>query len=73
MSQAEFTAQNLRNVSDFFDTAKQVGLAVDLSFLPSNFGEEIDDVKTKIRDAAAILSNKTDDSSEKIHLGIDGM
>ncbi|MED6198029.1 hypothetical protein PIB30_062256 [Stylosanthes scabra] len=73
VNQAHLTAQNLRGVSDYFDTTKQAGLAADLSFLPPNFGQQIDHVKTKINDAALLLSNKTDHNSHNIQHGLDTM
>ncbi|XLS86124.1 hypothetical protein HN51_036290 [Arachis hypogaea] len=71
VNQADYTAENLRNVSDYLDAAKKIG--VDAVFLPSDVQKNINDVQTKIRTAANELSNKTSDNSEKIQEGIDGM
>lgn len=71
VNQAEFTAENLRNVSDYLDAAKKIG--VDAVFLPSDVQKNIDEVKTKINSSATDLSSKTEDNSEKIKEGIDGM
>lgn len=71
VSQADFTAENLRNVSDYLDAAKNIG--VDAVFLPGDVQNNIDNVKTKINSSAVELSTKTKDNSEKIKDGIDGM
>ncbi|KAK7304095.1 hypothetical protein RJT34_15138 [Clitoria ternatea] len=71
VSQADFTAENLRNVSDYLDAAKKIG--VEAVFLPSDVQKDIDDVKTKINSSATTLSSKTKDNSKKIQQGIDGM
>lgn len=71
VSQADFTAENLRNVSDYLNAAKNIG--VDAVFLPSDVQKNIDDVKTKVNEASDTLSTKTQDNSEKIKEGIDGM
>lgn len=71
VSQADFTAENLRNVSDYLDAAKKIG--VDAVFLPSDLQKNIDDVVVKINSSAVTLSTKTADNSEKIKEGIDGM
>lgn len=69
--QADLTAENLRNVSDYLDAAKNIG--VDAVFLPSDVQKKIDGVKTKIAFASGELSTRTKDNSEKIQEGIDGM
>ncbi|XP_027363083.1 uncharacterized protein LOC113870805 [Abrus precatorius] len=71
VSQADFTAENLRNVSDYLDAAKKIG--VDAVFLPSDVQSNIDEVQTKINSSAVELSSKTKDNSEKIKEGLDGM
>lgn len=71
VNQADFIAENLRNVSDYLDAAKKIG--VDAVFLPSDVQKNIDDVKTKIGTAAATLSNKTEENSKNIQTGLDGM
>ena len=69
--QAEFIGENLRNVSDYLDAAKRIG--VDAVFLPEDVQKQIDDVKSKISYAINTLSNKTEENSKQIQEGIDGM
>ncbi|KAL9314445.1 hypothetical protein ACSQ67_019897 [Phaseolus vulgaris] len=71
VGQAEFTAENLRNVSDYLDAAKKIG--VDAVFLPADVQKEIDEIKTKINSSASELSSKTKDNSETIKDVIDAM
>lgn len=71
VSQADFTAENLRNVSDYLDAAKKIG--VDAVFLPADVQKQIDDIKTKINSSAVELSSKTKDNSETIRDVIDAM
>ncbi|KAK7304734.1 hypothetical protein VNO77_42621 [Canavalia gladiata] len=71
VNQADFIAENLRNVSDYLAAAKKIG--VDAVFLPSDVQNKIDDVMTKINHSAVELSTKTEDNSEKIKEGIEGM
>lgn len=71
VNQADFTAQNLRNVSDYLESAQKIG--VQAVFLPSDVQKQIDDVQTKIGSAATTLSNKTQENSEKIEDGLDAM
>jgi hypothetical protein len=71
VSQADFTAENLRNVSDYLDAAKNIG--VDAVFLPADVQKNIDTIKTKINSSAIELSTKTHENAEQIQHGIDGM
>jgi len=71
VSQADFTAENLRNVSDYLDAAKNIG--VDAVFLPADVQGNIDTIKTKINSSAVELSTKTHENSEQIKDGIDKM
>lgn len=71
VSQADFTAENLRNVSDYLDAAKNIG--VDAVFLPSDVQTNIDTIKTKINSSAVELSTKTHENSEQINDGLDKM
>ncbi|KAF7838801.1 transmembrane protein [Senna tora] len=71
VNQADFTAESLRNVSDYLDAAKKIG--VDAVFLPADVQKNIDDVKTKINTSATTLSDKTAENSDKIQDGLDGM
>ncbi|KAK4265297.1 hypothetical protein QN277_026366 [Acacia crassicarpa] len=71
VNQADFTAQNLRNVSDYLESAQKIG--VQAVFLPSDVQKQIDDVQTKIGSAATTLSNKTQENSKNIEDGLDAM
>ncbi|KAK2450613.1 transmembrane protein [Trifolium repens] len=71
VSQADFTAENLRNVSDYLDAAKNIG--VDAVFLPADVQKNIDTIKTKINSSAIELSTKTHENAEQIQNGLDGM
>ncbi|XP_054792407.1 uncharacterized protein LOC129320174 [Prosopis cineraria] len=71
VSQADFTAKNLMSVSSYLDTAKVIG--VDAVFLPPNVQKNINDVKSKIDNAAATLSSQTKQNSKDIQNGINGM
>lgn len=71
MSQADFTAENLRNVSHYLDAAQKIG--VDAVFLPGDVQKNIDEVQTKINSSAAELSSKTKENSETIKDVIDAM
>ncbi|XP_027368785.1 uncharacterized protein LOC113874771 [Abrus precatorius] len=70
VSQAQFVAENLKNASSYFDSAKKLINGVTL---PLDLGKDIDHVKSKITTAADDLSKKTEDNSTVIHQGIDGM
>ncbi|XP_057420762.1 uncharacterized protein LOC130714820 [Lotus japonicus] len=70
VSQAEFTAENLRNVSRYFDSAEQIVIGVGLSPAVEN---DIDNVKKKISTATDYLSKKTRDNSKMLHRAIDAM
>ncbi|KAK4757290.1 hypothetical protein SAY87_007417 [Trapa incisa] len=71
VQQANTTAENLENVSNYLDSAKRMG--VDSVFLPSSVQNNIDDVKTKINSSAATLSSKTRDNSKKIQDVLDAV
>ncbi|KAH1148012.1 hypothetical protein GYH30_042921 [Glycine max] len=71
VSQADFTAENLRNVSHYLDAAQKIG--VDAVFLPGDVQKNIDEVQTKINSSAAELSSKTKENSETIKDVIDAM
>ncbi|KAL2471883.1 hypothetical protein Adt_40019 [Abeliophyllum distichum] len=62
--QADTTAENLQNVSDYLSAAKQI--AVDQVLLPSNVQSDIDQIQNKISSSASTLTNKTEDNSEDI-------
>ncbi|XP_030546707.1 uncharacterized protein LOC115752594 isoform X1 [Rhodamnia argentea] len=69
--QADTTSENLRNVSDYLATAKQIG--VDSTFLPASVQNNIDAVQGKINSSAATLSAKTTKNSKDIQDGLDSM
>lgn len=71
VSQADFTAENLRNVSDYLGAAKNIG--VDAVVLPADVQKNIENIKTLIGSASVELSTKTHENSKKIQDGIDGM
>ncbi|CAL0307086.1 unnamed protein product [Lupinus luteus] len=73
VSQAELTTQNLKNVSDYFDTSEQIGLGAGAALLPSDILAGIEQVKIKIKNAVTTLITQTGENSKKIHQGIDGM
>ncbi|KAE8649954.1 uncharacterized protein LOC101218626 isoform X2 [Cucumis sativus] len=64
VSQADSTAQKLRDVSDYFAAAKQTG--VDQVFLPSDVQTDIDQIEIKINSSASILDDKTVHNSNDI-------
>ncbi|KAL0545390.1 hypothetical protein IC582_015272 [Cucumis melo] len=64
VSQADLTAQKLRDVSDYFAAAKQTG--VDQVFLPSDVQTDIDQIEIKINSSASILDDKTVHNSNDI-------
>ncbi|KAL5100828.1 hypothetical protein RYX36_005155 [Vicia faba] len=71
VSQADFTAENLRNVSDYLGAAKNIG--VDAVVLPSDIQKNIEKIRTLINTASVQLSTKTHENSKQIQGGIDGM
>ncbi|XP_061372858.1 uncharacterized protein LOC133315278 [Gastrolobium bilobum] len=71
VSQDEFIAENLRNVTYYYDSATQITPSV--FHLPQDVGKEFNNVKTKISTATADLSNKIKDNSKMLHQSIDGM
>nr|KYP57354.1 hypothetical protein KK1_003615 [Cajanus cajan] len=70
VSQAQFVAENLRNVSSSFDSAKQlvVGFPV-----PLDLGSDLDGLNKKVTTAARSISEKTHDNSKIIRHVIDGV
>ncbi|XP_023524139.1 uncharacterized protein LOC111788145 [Cucurbita pepo subsp. pepo] len=64
VSQADFTARKLRDVSDYFAAAKQTG--VDQVFLPSDVQTDIDQIEIKINSSASVLDEKTVHNSNDI-------
>lgn len=71
VNQADFTIGKLRNVSDYFAAAKQLG--VDQVFLPSNVQTDIDQIETKINSSASNLADITRKNSEDMRDLLDSM
>lgn len=71
VSQADFTARKLRDVSDYFAAAKQTG--VDQVFLPSDVQTDIDQIEIKINSSASVLDEKTVHNSNDIKDLLDSM
>ncbi|XP_010250329.1 PREDICTED: uncharacterized protein LOC104592577 [Nelumbo nucifera] len=69
VKQANTTAENLRNVSDYLAAAKRIG--VDQVFLPSDMMAKIDEVQTKINSSAATLADETAKNSDSIQEVLD--
>ncbi|XP_011020250.1 PREDICTED: uncharacterized protein LOC105122690 [Populus euphratica] len=64
VNQADVTAENLRNVSDYLAAAKNAGvLSV---FLPTSVRNDIDSIQTKINSSGTALSSTTQKNSEGI-------
>lgn len=70
VSQVEFTVENLKNVSNSFDSAKTIAHELNL---PPDADKGIDSVKKKIMDAAINLSNRSHDNSEILYRVLDGV
>ncbi|XP_014498814.1 uncharacterized protein LOC106759933 isoform X1 [Vigna radiata var. radiata] len=62
--QADSTVDKLRNVSDYLNQAKQVG--IDRIFLPTNVQTDIDAAETDINNSAGTLADKTKENSDNI-------
>ncbi|KDP30199.1 hypothetical protein JCGZ_16981 [Jatropha curcas] len=71
VSQANVTAENLRNVSDYLAAARSV--SVDNIFLPGNVRNSIDNIEKQINSSSTTLSSRTQDNSEDIQHGLDSM
>ncbi|CAL0304901.1 unnamed protein product [Lupinus luteus] len=71
VTQADSTAKNLSDVSDYLSAAKNIGL--EAVFLPSDIQKNINNVVSKIHSASVTLSTKTTDNSAKIKKGLDAM
>ena len=69
MSQANVTAENLSNVSDYLSAAKTSGVS---SFsLPTSVQNGIDNIKKKINSSSSTLSTRTQQNSDDIQDGLD--
>uniref|UniRef100_A0A2C9UM73 Uncharacterized protein n=1 Tax=Manihot esculenta TaxID=3983 RepID=A0A2C9UM73_MANES len=71
VNQANVTAENLRNVSDYLAAARSV--SVDNMLLPGNIRNSISDIETKINSSSSTLSNRTQENSKDIEDGLDTM
>ncbi|KAF2310536.1 hypothetical protein GH714_013882 [Hevea brasiliensis] len=71
VNQANVTAENLRNVSDYLAAAKSI--SVDNVLLPGNVRNSIGDIETKINSSSSTLSSRTQKNSKDIQDGLDSM
>nr|XP_004288761.2 PREDICTED: uncharacterized protein LOC101307834 [Fragaria vesca subsp. vesca] len=62
-NEADVTAENLRNVSDFLDSSKKIGL--DAIVLPQDMQRKIDEGTGKVKKVADVISEKTDSTAKK--------
>ncbi|CAL0325671.1 unnamed protein product [Lupinus luteus] len=73
VNQAQLTAENLNNVSQYLNTSERIGLGANVALLPSDIQHNIDLVKAKITTVAATLTIQTEKTSMKLRQGIDGV
>eukprot|EP00257_Ricinus_communis_P022506 XP_015582255.1 uncharacterized protein LOC8286599 [Ricinus communis] len=71
VNQANDTAENLRDVSDYLAAARNV--SVDSVFLPINVQDSIDKIETQINSSSTILSSRTQDNSKDIQNALDSI
>ncbi|CAH2052189.1 unnamed protein product [Thlaspi arvense] len=71
VSKANFTSENLRNVSDYLNAAKKVD--VQSIVLPGDVLSSIDNIQGKINSSATTLSVKTMENQDKIQDVLDNM
>ncbi|GJM87150.1 hypothetical protein PR202_ga03076 [Eleusine coracana subsp. coracana] len=64
VSQANFTVDNLQNLSDSLSAAKRVDIGRFL--LPADVQNQINDIQVKLNSSATDLATRTTDNSEKI-------
>ncbi|BFG40245.1 hypothetical protein CerSpe_265190 [Prunus speciosa] len=69
VDQADTTAENLRNVSDYLSAAKKIGL--DAIVLPADIQKSMDDIMGTIKNVANTLSDTTEKNSKRIQDGLD--
>ncbi|CAO2841106.1 unnamed protein product [Amaranthus hypochondriacus] len=67
--QANFTVENLNNVSRYLDEAKNIG--VGQLRLPENLQNKINDIQTKMNTASNMLDEKTQENSRRIRHVLD--
>ncbi|KAK4853933.1 hypothetical protein QYF36_016646 [Acer negundo] len=70
-NQAKYTSDNLKNVSNYLDTAKTV--AVNSVFLPSEIQQAIDSIDKMIKSASTTLNDVTSNNSKRIQTAVDNM
>lgn len=69
VGQANFTANNIRNLSISMDTAKHIRVVQ--FFLPPNLQTSINLIQRKLKSSAILLSNTTNHISLQIHNGLE--
>jgi hypothetical protein len=65
VSQANYTVDNLRNLSDSLSAAKRIDIAQSF-LLPPNVQTEINEIQGKLNSSATDLAIKTTDNAAKI-------
>jgi uncharacterized protein (DUF1697 family) len=65
VSQANYTVDNLRNLSDSLSAAKRVDIARIL--LPADVQDQINEIQIKLNSSATELGTRTTENSEKIN------
>lgn len=65
VGQANYTVDNLRNLSDSLSAAKKVDIAQSF-LLPPNVQSQINDIQGKLNSSATDLAIKTTDNAAKI-------
>ncbi|CAJ2634611.1 unnamed protein product [Trifolium pratense] len=70
VSQVEFTNENLKNVSNYLDSAKKISIELGL---PRDIDKGIHSVQKKIMVTSNDLSKKTRNTSKMLHNGSEGM
>ncbi|CAN1318571.1 hypothetical protein LINPERPRIM_LOCUS30859 [Linum perenne] len=71
VSQADVTAESLRNVSGYLSAAKSVG--VESFFLPADMQGKLDSLVAKANSSGTALSSRTQDNRETIIDGLNGV
>ncbi|CAO2822577.1 unnamed protein product [Amaranthus hypochondriacus] len=69
VDQADYTVENLNNVSRYLDEAQNIG--VGQLRLPENVQNRINDVQTKMNSAANTLDEKSQENSRRIRRALD--
>ena len=69
VDQADYTVENLNNVSRYLDEAQNIG--VGQLRLPENVQNKINDVQTKMNSAANTLDEKSQENSRRIRRALD--